>query len=197
MKSFPKMHRPPKGFWPRNQEKDTEWHMDLAGMKKKADAKRREAQKLFNQRQDEVINMAGAQHRIAAEKAAAEHKNKDIAAGGDLNTLKKVLMHKCGNLYRAWREVLDVSDRGKISFVGFANACREIGFQGEIRKIWKTLDTDGGGTVGFAEFSPEIATQINAFKKALRDSAGGSLIWGWLRNVDTDRSGRVSLGEFV
>ena len=36
---------------------------------RRADAKRREAQKLFNQRQDEVINMAGAQHRIAAEKA--------------------------------------------------------------------------------------------------------------------------------
>ena len=49
--------------------------------------------------------MAGAQHRIRAEEAARLHKNLDINAGGDLPTLKRCLKHKCGNLYRAWREV--------------------------------------------------------------------------------------------
>ena len=41
-------------------------------------------------------------------------------------------------------QVLDVADRGKISFVEFANACRTIGFQGAVRKIWKVLDEDAG-----------------------------------------------------
>merc|ERR550537_1055271 len=100
-------------------------------------------------------------------------------------------------MFHAWRECLDPEDNQKISFVGFCTACRKVGFLGKFKEIWKQLDDDGSGAVGFAEFSPEISESLGSYKLALRQSAGGSLIKGWFINVDTDRSDRVDRDEFV
>ena len=79
-------------------------------------------------------------------------------------------------MFAAWRLLLDHMDRGKIGFNEFANACRQIGFQGEIRKIWHELDDDNGGTITFEEFAPYVARELERFRVALRASAGGSLV---------------------
>ena len=50
----------------------------------------------------------------------------DVVGGEDWAALQGVLRHKCGNLYCAWRTVLDPTDRGKIGFNEFANCCREV-----------------------------------------------------------------------
>jgi hypothetical protein len=121
----------------------------------------------------------------------------DIMADRGFTGMMKFFAYKYANMFHAWRVCLDPEDKQRISFIGFCTACRKVGFLGKFKEIWKQMDDDQSGTVGFAEFAPEIATSLDTFKTGLRHSAGGSLINGWFQHVDTDRSDRVDRDEFV
>jgi Ca2+-binding EF-hand superfamily protein len=199
MRSFPKMKRPkdPK-FRPRSDDDEKEFESDLRRMKSRHTKARMTKQLTFFIRQEESANLAGADQRVELEAQRRKTKMLDKAGTGDLQSLIKMFKHKYGgNFFRAWRECLDPTDRQTIGFIDFSIACRNIGFQGQYKQIWKTLDTDGGGTVTLFEFAPEIHKLITSFKDALKQSAGGSLIKGWLKHLDTDKSGRVSEEEVI
>ena len=40
-------------------------------------------------------------------------------------------------------------------------------FYGDLKKLWKELDADGGGFIEFAELAPEDAAIMEAFRTAL------------------------------
>ena len=49
---------------------------------------------------------------------------------------------------------------GPLPQVEFSTACRNFGFNGEIRMIFEELDEDGGGIVTFDEFAPEAVPAL-------------------------------------
>ena len=62
-------------------------------------------------------------------------------------SFKKALIFKWGNLYRAWKEALDLDGSGSLGFTEFAMACRNEGFLGPIKKIFNELDADKEGII--------------------------------------------------
>jgi len=79
----------------------------------------------------------------------------------------KQLKHRYGNLPRAWRLVLDLDGSGSITYNEFAMACRNVGFEGSLKKLWQQFDDDGSGVISLFEVDPEAATLMHSFKHLL------------------------------
>merc|ERR1719305_2128554 len=103
---------------------------------------------------------AAKRKSIAKEQAAAAAA--DIGAQ-DLSGLKKMLNRKYGNLLRAWKYAFDTNNNGKISFIEFCNSCRNIGFAGSLKSLWKEMDDDESGFISIDEFCPEISRLYKYF----------------------------------
>merc|ERR1719331_3514260 len=69
-------------------------------------------------RRSEAQGRAKKEARAAQEKKAKEL---DMAAS-DLPSFKKALTRRYGNLYRAWKECLDIDGSGSLGFTEFAMA---------------------------------------------------------------------------
>jgi len=160
--------------------------------KKKSEMTFEERQALASKKKD----FSGKQQRQAVADAEAAQKAKDIGAS-DFAGFKAQLGRKYGNLLRAWRMGLDTDGSGKLSFVEFCNAARAEGFAGNLKALWKEMDSDGEGFVSMAEFAPDVAALVDSFMKCLKHHGEGSIIKAWKKHLDTDKSGSVSKEEFI
>merc|ERR1711959_53678 len=85
----------------------------------------------------------------------------DIAPEGTLEGFIELLCHWAKRnhanrilsreeaLVLAWREKLDFDGNGKLSFVEFSKAVRDIGFVGDVKRIFKELDSNRSGQLSF------------------------------------------------
>ena len=105
-------------------------------------------------RRSEAQGRAKKEARAAQEKKAREL---DMAAS-DLPSFKKALTRTYGNLYRAWKEALDIDGSGSLGFVEFAQAARNVGFIGPIKKIFDAFQnaTDAQRTFREIMFLQEL-----------------------------------------
>merc|ERR1719486_580674 len=86
------------------------------------------------------------------ERMALEKKEQSMRMGAsDWKTLKRELIHRYGTITAAWRHGLDFSSTGKVSFIEFCKACRNMGVQTDVRKIFRELDEDDSGIITFNE----------------------------------------------
>eukprot|EP00959_Pyramimonas_sp_CCMP1952_P363725 7616834-Pyramimonas_sp.AAC.1 len=70
--------------------------------------------------------------------------------------------------------------------------CRELGFQGNLKALWLSLDQDDTGYVSLEELNPEATVLLNDFREVLQiyfDSRSKA----WSELLDADGSGRCSL----
>merc|ERR1719453_275076 len=81
--------------------------------------------------------------------------------------MKRDLINKYGTITAAWRNGLDQSGNGKLSFTEFSKACRDMGFLGDVQKIFKELDDDDSGIITFDEIDHVWFERIKNFVKAL------------------------------
>ena len=143
-------------------------------------------------RRSETLNSTNAK---VAEQRVLERQAKDHAeAEAMLGRFKLFLNQKFGNLVRAWR-ALDGSGSGRVQFTDFCQSCRQMGFQGNLKALWLSLDNADKGDVCLDDLDPDAVTCILDFTRLLRiffddlDSC-------WLAVLDPDASGRCSLEEF-
>lgn len=113
-----------------------------------------------------------------------------------LEDFKACLLVRFGSLLGAWRELLDRDGHGHVSFGEFSIALRGLGYQGNIKTVWKSLDHDRSGFISFWNLDPQIAEAISSFKAALRDMYG-NLLTAWYKGLDPKRKGRVEEFQFV
>merc|ERR1719353_465222 len=151
----------------------------------------------FEERQDFAArraNAIGKQQRKNAEEDEKRKKAADSRAT-TLADLKKQLKVIYGNLWRAWKVVLDLDGSGKLSENEFMKAIRDLGlFFGSLPDLWKELQEDG--FITFDRFAPEDAKELNAFRECLLGKYP-SVARAWREGLDTKKTGRLGKDEFV
>merc|ERR1719478_157376 len=123
-------------------------------------------------------------------------KKKNIAGEG-VAGFKKILKRRYGSMYRAWRQGLDTSGDGKLSFTEFTDACRAIGYAGVVRKLWDELDDDASGVISLAELDPYVNQIVNQFFNFFLTKYNDNMISAWVECFDTKKKNRITVEEFV
>merc|ERR1719482_1271020 len=145
-----------------------------------------------NQRRQAI----GKQERQRIEVIIKKRREANIGAS-DLEGFQAALVRKHGNILRAWKEVLDVDQIGHLCFTSFCKACRDTGYNGNIKKLWAQLDYDDSGFISIDEIAPVQGAMMQQFKQLLRDTHGGSLVRAWKETLDVEKAGNVPLERFV
>eukprot|EP00928_Gymnodinium_smaydae_P020502 TRINITY_DN1791_c0_g2_i1.p1 TRINITY_DN1791_c0_g2~~TRINITY_DN1791_c0_g2_i1.p1 ORF type:complete len:1251 (-),score=231.11 TRINITY_DN1791_c0_g2_i1:58-3738(-) len=168
------------------------YHLDKPGMKTlqlgDLDAEAGREQFRDQQRRDSKA------HRNSIAKAQEEMKKADIGIQ-DVKGLKALLIKRCGTITAAWKHLLDNDGNGKVSFVEFCLAMRDVGFKGNMKKLWKELDQDGSGFITLDELDPEGSAAIKEFRHLAIEKYGNFLeAWG---KFDSNKTNSVDIDEFV
>mmetsp|Transcript_28237 Transcript_28237/g.65295 ORF Transcript_28237/g.65295 Transcript_28237/m.65295 type:complete len:1163 (+) Transcript_28237:149-3637(+) len=106
---------------------------------------------------------------------------------------RKYLVYRFGSVLHGWR-VLDEERNGKLSKQEFANACRRIGYHGNLKELWFQLDKDGSGFITMMEIDPEVGEYLGQFKLALMQRYG-DMLSAWKKGLDYNGTGRVEEDE--
>merc|ERR1719191_2661600 len=106
---------------------------------------------------------SGKAAKEAIEAAAAAAAGSDIGASS-LAGFKGMLMRRYGNVFRAWKDVLDTDKSGKLSFYEFCVSVRNLGYSGNMKALWHALDKDQDGFIQLEDISPEEGALMKDFK---------------------------------
>lgn len=134
---------------------------------------------------------------------AALHKQliKDAKASDDVEFLgakgvegfRQYLEKRFGTLVAGWR-ALDRDKTGRLSFYEFCNACRAMGYHGNLKQLWDQLDVGKSGAISLMEIDKEVGHYIGTFKLACLRKWGDLLV-AWKKGIDTSGTGRVEEPE--
>lgn len=78
-----------------------------------------------------------------------------------LEVFKSILLEKYGSLVAAWTEHLDADGSGEMDYQEFVQACRAIGFQGSLKKVYREMDKDGSGSISLSELDPDVSMDFS------------------------------------
>lgn len=84
-----------------------------------------------------------------------------------LSTFKEFLVHRGGNYGRAWRIILDTDWHGKLTLIELGNKCREHGYHGNVRALWRAMDRMSRGWATVADIDAGTAELLARFYTAL------------------------------
>lgn len=108
----------------------------------------------------------------------------------------KMLKQRYGSVAAAWRVGLDRDGNGKVSFGELLQSCRELGFSGNVRKLWMDLDVDKGGFISLHELDPEAAQDLEDFKIICYEQFGNTL-GAWQQGINPENAPAVSEKQFA
>merc|ERR1719271_822670 len=148
---------------------------------------------IFSLRWKKQLNQLKLKEMDARDRELVE-KNK---AGEGIDGFVKILKRRYGSIYRAWRQGLDTSGDGKLSFTEFTDACRAIGYAGHVRKLWGELDDDDSGVISLAELDPYVNRIVNQFFNFFLTKYQDNMISAWVECFDRKKKNRVTVEEFV
>jgi len=109
---------------------------------------------------------------------------------------KAALIVRCGSLLGAWREALDLDGNGRITFGEFCLAMHRLGFHGDVKGLWKNLDSKGQGGILFRDLDPETEAGLSELQ-AKFEKAHGNMLMAWLTALDVKGTGIVNEQQFV
>jgi hypothetical protein len=136
--------------------------------------------------------------RMVAE-ADAKAKERDLKAS-DLAGFKKQLKRKYGNLFRAWKQGLDLSGDNQLSKGEFMKAIVNEGYLGNPEALWGELHTSGDGFIQLKHFEPLVGNPYEEFQQLLRvesdENPEGSLITMWIKHFDPKNTLRCTFEQW-
>lgn len=77
----------------------------------------------------------------------------------------------------------------------FLQGLKDLGYDGDLEKLWSFLDRDHTGLISFLEFAPEHAVELARFKLWAVQQHGS--LQAAFQSLDTNRNGHVSQSEFI
>jgi len=125
-----------------------------------------------------------------------EEKNSNFFGAHGAAGFRRQLKTRYGSIATAWRSVLDKDDNGKMSMGELCQVCRDIGYHGNIKKLWIELDQDQDGFVCLADLDVEQHQAISDFLSLLLEKYGSTLE-GWRQGLDVAGTHRLEEKEFV
>ncbi|CAE8594012.1 unnamed protein product, partial [Polarella glacialis] len=103
---------------------------------------------------------------------------------------------RCGSLYSAWRQALDLDDNGRVTFGEFTLALHRLGLHGDVQGLWRQLDVLNNGCIYFRDFDEETDTAVNDLRhKFLK--AYGNMLLAWVKGCDVGGTGMVFETQWV
>mmetsp|Transcript_6314 Transcript_6314/g.15158 ORF Transcript_6314/g.15158 Transcript_6314/m.15158 type:complete len:1113 (-) Transcript_6314:141-3479(-) len=105
------------------------------------------------------------------------------------------LERKFGSIVAGWR-FLDQDKNGKLSFYELCNQCRQMGYHGNLKKLWQQLDHDNSGFVSLVKLDEEVGMLVGTFKLELLKRYG-DMLTAWQEALDINGSGRIEEEEVV
>eukprot|EP00930_Biecheleria_cincta_P015347 TRINITY_DN12838_c0_g1_i2.p1 TRINITY_DN12838_c0_g1~~TRINITY_DN12838_c0_g1_i2.p1 ORF type:complete len:1659 (-),score=424.51 TRINITY_DN12838_c0_g1_i2:53-5029(-) len=105
------------------------------------------------------------------------------------------LTKKFGSILTGWR-ALDKDRNGRITFYEFCNACRQMGYHGNLKQLWNDLDKNLNGSISLMELDPDAGKVIGEFKLALMNEYG-DMATAWEKGIDINKTGRIEEEEIV
>mmetsp|Transcript_58179 Transcript_58179/g.127564 ORF Transcript_58179/g.127564 Transcript_58179/m.127564 type:complete len:709 (+) Transcript_58179:88-2214(+) len=97
-----------------------------------------------------------------------EHFKASMNDGTDTRMLlRSVLSGKddAGSCLKTWFRHFDLNQNGRIDFKEFKAGMVKFAFPGQVEVIWRCLDQDNSGEIGFDEIDSEEAAQWNMFRR--------------------------------
>lgn len=116
------------------------------------------------------------------------------SSGSPADHFVQLLLKKRGTLLRAWRMDIDIRLTGRVTYVDFAQRCRDLGTSMQPRKIWNSLCPDGQH-LEFQALAPDEARNLGKFADVLRRGVGVDLDKAWAF-MDSSHQNWVSAKEF-
>jgi Ca2+-binding EF-hand superfamily protein len=108
----------------------------------------------------------------------------------------KLLQQRRGSMLRAWRLDLDIRGSGKVAYVDFAHACRQLHVMSQAKNIWSSLRLkDDPRPLEFSELGIEEAANLDAFAEVLWNALGLDLEKAWIY-MDINSQRWLSLEDF-
>merc|ERR1719456_497280 len=134
--------------------------------------------------------------RLESKRKRREEAVKRMTPGArEVYRFREFLIKKFGNLVRGWVLVFDRDKSGSVTRKEFFAALNEIKYKGDASTLWRRIDKDHSGTMTLSELAPKSSDEIADFKHWARRKYGG--MKEALVAMDTDRSGKLNLAEFV
>lgn len=91
-----------------------------------------------------------------------------------LQNFKEFLKQKFSSYLRAWRLVLDLDGSMSVQKHELFKAVSELGWQGDVRQLWRALDKDDSGVTTLEEFDLATATQLAVLKDWIETKFGNA-----------------------
>lgn len=107
-----------------------------------------------------------------------------------------LLSRKFGSVAAAWRVSLDPDGNGHISFGEFNHRCRQMGFTGNLRKIWGELDTEKTGFISLKEIDPKAHQELEDFRSICLDKHG-NMLNAWYNGFNIENKPGVPETVFI
>jgi len=107
-----------------------------------------------------------------------------------------LLRQRRGSLLRAWRLDFDSQGHGRVSNADFVKTCRNLGFAGETRHVWRGLKGEvSSAPLRFQEFAPDEFANLEEFVDTLWAKVGFDFDAAWAL-IDVGRRLVVNVKEF-
>jgi len=106
---------------------------------------------------------------------------------------KAYLTTRFGCIVAGWRQ-LDIDKNGRLTYYEFINACRRMGYAGNLKKLWAELDANCNGSISLMEIDPEVGHYVGTFKLALIRRYG-DILTAWQKGIDLNKTGRIEQKE--
>mmetsp|Transcript_7709 Transcript_7709/g.16945 ORF Transcript_7709/g.16945 Transcript_7709/m.16945 type:complete len:721 (-) Transcript_7709:15-2177(-) len=117
------------------------------------------------------------------------------AAESSLHEFKSFLRARYGNLVRAWRRALTTDDSMVLQRADFFKACTRMGWQGDVRLLWRGFDRDDSGYIAIEELDAAAALVIARFR-AFVGARFGTMSAAF-QALDRHRSGKIRQQDFI
>eukprot|EP00445_Apocalathium_hangoei_P077311 CAMPEP_0204191908 /NCGR_PEP_ID=MMETSP0361-20130328/60441_1 /ASSEMBLY_ACC=CAM_ASM_000343 /TAXON_ID=268821 /ORGANISM="Scrippsiella Hangoei, Strain SHTV-5" /LENGTH=742 /DNA_ID=CAMNT_0051152923 /DNA_START=20 /DNA_END=2245 /DNA_ORIENTATION=+ len=108
----------------------------------------------------------------------------------DIQAFTALLRRKYGNLFRAWRKLLDPEGTMVVTRRKFFTACRELAWSGDINTLWHALDADESGSASLEELASMEARVLGLFKRWMNDKYGNAKTS--MRSLNTIKGAKTS-----
>lgn len=102
--------------------------------------------------------------RIRLENRRIARRKEKLLAEQALESFLAYLLKKFGNFARAWRRALDVDGSMACTKPELFKACKRMGWQGDVRALWRALDADDNGAAVLEELHGPTARLLARFK---------------------------------
>jgi hypothetical protein len=147
--------------------------------------------------QGEVDNHnARAEARRHAQRQLENQVAKRQAGQYALKEFKSFLKRQFGNLFRAWRKVLDKDESMTVQKHELFKACRQLDYHGDVRSLWHALDFDDSGVATLDEFDPNTARLLALFLAWQEKIWGKRSSFAMFKSMDTSHNNKISFEKF-